>query len=102
MMNIYQRGSLEPSEGHVSTRHYITGEFCPQGREVNSYHNFLISKETLGQSLEILAIAEDGCVEAFRHISLPWLAIMWHPERENPISKEDLEVLYSHLDNAYI
>jgi len=101
MMNIYQGGSLEYTERHVSNRHHITGAFCPQGREVNSYHNMLISKETLGQSLEILAIAEDGCVEAFRHISLPWLAIMWHPERENPVNKGDLEVLRSHLNKAY-
>ena len=101
MMNIYQGGSLESTNGHVSNRHHIKGAICPQGREVNSYHNMSISKETLGQSLEILAIAEDGCVEAFRHISLPWLAIMWHPERENPMNKGDLEVLFSHLNRAY-
>lgn len=100
MMNIYQAGSLALAQGHVATRHHIKGAFCAQGREVNSYHNMSISKETLGQKLEILAIAQDGCVEAFRHMSLPWLAIMWHPERENPINKDDFEVMYRHLDKA--
>lgn len=100
MMNIYQGGSLISTQGHVSTRHLITGAFCIQSREVNSYHNMSITKKTLGQDLEILASTQDGCVEAFRHKSLPWLAVMWHPERENPINNVDLDVLFSHLDKA--
>ena len=30
-----------------------------------------------------LALAEDGTIEALAHIKLPWVGIMWHPEREN-------------------
>ena len=100
MMNIYQCGSLISTQGHVSTRHLITGAFCIQSREVNSYHNMSITEKTLGQDLEILASTQDGCVEAFSHKSLPWLAVMWHPERENPINNLDLDVLFNHIDKA--
>ena len=41
--------------------------------------------------LEILAKAEDGVIEAVRHKQKPVLGIMWHPEREELFSSDDIK-----------
>ena len=97
MINYYQKGTLIPIEGHCKTRHYIKGEkFSP--REVNSFHNYGIFKENLGDNLLPIAFAEDGSIESIRHEFEPWLAIMWHPEREKIFNNKDLELFSSHFD----
>lgn len=100
MMNIYQGGSLVAVQSHVATRHVVTGPLAPGGRAVNSFHNSAVMPETLGRDLEVLATAEDGSIEAMRHAALPWLAVMWHPERETPADKADLDLMRRHLDQS--
>jgi N5-(cytidine 5'-diphosphoramidyl)-L-glutamine hydrolase len=57
--------------------------------EVNSFHNNIIQKNTVGKNLEVFALAEiDNTVEGFYHKEFPILGIMWHPERENIILDE--------------
>jgi putative glutamine amidotransferase len=97
MVNWYQGGRLGQVANHVAVRHGIEGPLAPGGREVNSYHNIGIRPEDLGRDLEMLATAEDGTVEAFRHRSLPWLGLMWHPEREAVLDPEDLRLIRTHL-----
>lgn len=97
MMNVYQGGSLVVIDGHVATRHRVSGVLWPEAREVNSYHSIAVLPEFLGRDLEILATASDGSVEAMRHVVLPWLAVMWHPERETPFEKDDLGMMRRHL-----
>lgn len=65
-------------EGHSGVRHTVTGLL---NSEVNSYHQFGYPKVSL--PLVALVQGQDDSVEAFRHSSLPWLGIMWHPERES-------------------
>lgn len=98
VMNVYQGGSLSTIDAHAATRHNVSGALWSQEREVNSYHNSAIFPENLGSSLEILAKAPDGTVEAMHHLSLPWLAIMWHPEREINTKVGDLEMIKKHFD----
>lgn len=98
LMNLYQGGSLSTIDGHVSTYHYIEGSLYPKGRKVNSFHNFAIFPKNLGSNLDILAKAPDGTVEAIRHFSLPWLAVMWHPEREVTSNVCDWEMIKNHLE----
>jgi putative glutamine amidotransferase len=43
--------------------------------------------------LRVVASAEDGSVEAVRHNTLPWVGIMWHPEREPTFRSEELALL---------
>ena len=51
--------------------------------EVNSFHNNIIKKESLGNNLQDFAISEkDNTVEGFFHKDLPIIGVMWHPERE--------------------
>lgn len=89
-------GTLTPVVGHVRTRHIVSGP-CVGSREVNSFHNYSISTLDLPQTLESLAHAPDGTVEAVRHRDHPWTAIMWHPERERPHVDGDLSLISAAL-----
>ena len=57
-------------------------------KSVNSYHDFGLQKCPDGY--EILAVAEDGSVEAIKHTKLHWEGWMWHPERELVFSPRDI------------
>jgi gamma-glutamyl-gamma-aminobutyrate hydrolase PuuD len=51
---------------------------------INSFHHQGFTEAMPAPEFEILAISpSDGVVEAFRHNSLPILAVQWHPERQN-------------------
>jgi N5-(cytidine 5'-diphosphoramidyl)-L-glutamine hydrolase len=84
---------LEKIENHVDCKHNLkisneSNYLELKGiKEVNSYHNYGIKK--LESPLKIIATSEDGYVEAFEHEELPIVAIMWHPERENPFTSID-------------
>ncbi len=78
---------------HVRRRHRIS--FCGDmsnvaPMDVNSFHNWGIRPEGLGEGLAALALAEDGTVEALSHATRNVSGVMWHPEREEPISELDL------------
>lgn len=97
MMNHYFGGELSSVQGHVAIRHPVTPKemqhpFCAY-TEVNSYHNFGVFTGELGKGLIPLITAEGGIVEAARLERLPWIAIMWHPEREQPFQNLDMELI---------
>ncbi len=96
LINFYQGGKMSPSNLHCKTRHLLRGEkeFCE--REVNSYHSYKVKSTGLGEGLVKIAWTNDDCVEAIRHLEYPWLAIMWHPEREEIIDKKDLKLISKH------
>lgn len=77
--------ALKTVAGHVAKRHMLSGLW--QG-DVNSYHQFALTE--LPANYQLLAQSPDGCIEAICHQNLPWLALMWHPEREQPFSPLDL------------
>lgn len=85
-------GTLErcSHKNHVATRHAVSIssdrlEFdAPSEAVVNSYHEWAVPKSDLAPKLEILAVSEDGWVEALRHREAPITAVQWHPERDNP------------------
>lgn len=82
----YFGGELQAIEGHVGTRHQL--QIGNAWHDVNSYHGW--GAYALPDPLCALAYAEDGCVEAMRHSSLPVLGLMWHPERETPYNPQDV------------
>src|SRR5690606_23671811 len=95
MMNDYLGGRLTPVDGHVAVRHPLrmaadSPFVLPD--EVNSFHNWAVPEDGLGRDLSVLVWAGDGVVEAVWHARLPWLGIMWHPERETPFRTEDLSL----------
>lgn len=99
IMNTYLGGRLEPVEKHVATRHaveLIVGDEEFVGyRDVNSYHDWGIPSNGSAPDLESRLQSLDGCIEAARHRKLPWVGIMWHPEREKPFCSHDLVLIAS-------
>ncbi|MDS0900459.1 gamma-glutamyl-gamma-aminobutyrate hydrolase family protein [Morganella morganii] len=100
IINKYCGGSLVPVTGHVATRKLLEGEWAKKYgyTDVNSYHNFAITQQTLGEGLEILATTSDGVVKAIRHKNMPWLGVMWHPEREVNLLDTDKKLLVELLN----
>lgn len=92
MINHYLGGTLAPVGGHAGSTHGIRGERAGFKRtKVNSYHNFQLDQ--LGEDLSVAAQGDDGTVEAITHDGLPWVGIMWHPERETPFSRDDFKLV---------
>jgi putative glutamine amidotransferase len=79
MQMLVKRYGVSPQEleGHAGTVHALQGDVEVT---VNSYHNFGFF--TVPPQFQVLSTASDGTVEMIRHINLPWLGMMWHPERE--------------------
>lgn len=86
MMAVWAGGTLKSVEGHVRTRHVLSGEMT---NEVNSYHNIALADCPPG--FVVTASSEDGEIEAMRHESLPFQGWMWHPEREATFSVADVD-----------
>ena len=85
----YYGMELENVEGHVAKRHNV----CEYGQiiNVNSYHNQACIKDDIGSELVVVARTEDGVIEEIKHNNKPIFATMWHPEREEPFNKRDIE-----------
>lgn len=85
-------GSLRPVAGHAGTRHAVEGPAAGGRREVNSFHHHGVAPDALG-GLTATAVASDGTVEAVSHPTLPWVGVMWHPEREDVPAAADVALL---------
>ena len=77
MLQIHSGGALVAHAGHVATPHRVR---CGSNTAtVNSWHSLTIT--SVPSDWVALAFADDETVEAMRHRVLPWLGVMWHPER---------------------
>jgi len=92
-MHTFAGGQLVSlGEEHTACRHEVTiSAPLPWAStvsclEVNSFHRWGIKSPAAG--LQSLAWHADTC-EAFVHNTLPWVGIMWHPEREITLSPMD-------------
>lgn len=95
---------LNENNNHVAQNHsieIINSKFPHfqnfQKFEVNSFHNNLIKNEILGDKLIPFAISKsDKTIEGFYHETLPFVGVMWHPERDNSnsIQTELLKMIY--------
>ena len=82
-------GTLQRADGHVRTTHVLAtapSDSLPlrDGRSVNSFHDWTVTRDGLAPQFVAVATAPDGTVEAIQHTALPHVAIMWHPERPDP------------------
>ncbi len=99
LVNAYFGGTTMPSSDatHRATRHqleFFSGLFAESGtREVNSYHDLLVMKQTLAAEVEVAALADDGSIEALYVPGSRIAAICWHPEREHPAVQADVSLL---------
>lgn len=88
LIHLHEQGTLDMDLTHVATSHQV--ELNPaffwgvqqenSVVEVNSFHANIIHYP-LPISLDCIARSEASC-EAFQHKTLPWLGVMWHPERD--------------------
>ena len=98
MINFKLGGRLVPISGHVAVRHSIKpiGDL-PIPETVNSFHNWAIPRDGLAPELSPLALDSADNVEAFECAEKKLLGIMWHPERESPISSLDVQLFKRYL-----
>ncbi len=84
MVQHYLGGELKRITGHVACEHAVLATRAHSGPaelSVNSFHSWAIAAGRLATGLEALYSHADGSIEAARHVDLPWLCLMWHPER---------------------
>lgn len=98
LLNIHHGGTIVRVENHAGERHRVNldPEFfqtCPLSILTNSYHGFAIEQLPSAGSLQPMAWADDGTIEAVTHQSLPQFGIMWHPEREQSLALHDSLIL---------
>ncbi len=84
-------GEVLPVKGHVAVRHEIISG--GRSRMVNSYHK--LSPVPGGLMEEVARCPRDGTLEAARRGNL--LGLLWHPEREETVQKEDIGLFLEHL-----
>lgn len=77
LLHCLSGGVLHPQDGHLGQVHSVA--LADGSLFVNSWHRYAITELT--KEWHPLAVAEDGTIEAMEHCSLPWLGLMWHPER---------------------
>ncbi len=84
MVQHFLGGGLQRLTDHVAVEHHVRSvseDASPREFLVNSFHAWGIDRGTLSNDLQALYCHSDGSVEAARHATLPWLSLMWHPER---------------------
>lgn len=92
-INLFHGGRLKPVSDHIRTKHRLV-RLNPAGgfdfdAEVNSFHNYGVPQDGLGAGFVALATAGE-CVEAIWNKELRQLGVMWHPERNESFSDNDL------------
>jgi N5-(cytidine 5'-diphosphoramidyl)-L-glutamine hydrolase len=98
-INKFQDGALHKISGHVATTHTVSGSLFDNSKvQVNSFHNYGILTDELGNDLNAIALADDGVVEALSHSHHRWMGIMWHPERDDDTSVMDKKLIFEHLN----
>lgn len=85
MLAVEAGASLRRVDGHATGPHCISGDITG---EVNSFHEWALA--SLPEGYRELARSADGNIEAMAHQGLPWEGWMWHPERTEPFSADDL------------
>ena len=90
MITDYFGGELRRVEGHVGGKHMVYGTIT---RQVNSFHHYTTA--CAPKEFEVLAQTEQGDIEAIFQREKRILGIMWHPERTNPFSEEDVFLIKS-------
>lgn len=92
LLHVAAGGRLVRQPGHVAALHPVR---CgvPASVLLNSWHHWVPSG--LMPHWKALAHAPDGSLEAMQHLHLPWLGMMWHPERPHG----DLDAMWSWIEN---
>ena len=84
----YLGGKITPVQNHAGVSHQITAlnsqSSIPLPKAAGSYHNYGLTHPPT--TVEVLALAADQSIEAWKHKSKAIYGVLWHPEREPDIS----------------
>lgn len=122
LLNHYFGGSLGSVDDHVDTIHSVSfgsdswieaqlGQSTPETSsaeteskprldrvewpnkiDVNSYHDYGIFEDAVGDELVAVGTAPDDTIECLIHPDHLVVGIMWHPERETPTTDFDRQL----------
>lgn len=86
-------------QGGISAIHKIKFSVPDFGKEaeVNSYHNFGVTKNAVSSELKVFAESSDGVIEGIYHPKLPIAGIEWHPERKSPDTSVNEKIIKAFL-----
>ncbi|MCB9092556.1 MAG: gamma-glutamyl-gamma-aminobutyrate hydrolase family protein [Halobacteriovoraceae bacterium] len=76
-------------EGHITPSHPV--KLNEQTVNINSYHEY--GTFEVKPPLKAIGRANDGVIEAVKHLYLPIQGIMWHPERNTPFKFVDTQLM---------
>ena len=88
IMAMWAGTGLIKISNHTNIKHRISGKI---NGLANSYHDYALTSCPKG--FIVLSKSIDGVIEAIRHEKLPWIGLMWHPERENKPKIRDLRLV---------
>lgn len=98
MIAHYFNSSFQVVENQIGTQHQLTVNQKSDYYEdlikldnVNSYHKYGIKE--LSSTLLCSASTESGIIKAIEHPQYKIFAHMWHPEREKPFNKMQINVI---------
>ena len=92
IINKYFGGTQVKIKNHVSKRHKIVIN-SKLNRVVNSFHNWGFYSENIPNIFKITSKAKDKTIESFECKKINFYGIMWHPEREKKLKKNDFLLL---------
>lgn len=95
VINHYFGGNAQKIEGHIRTSHELVSldSDFELPAFVNSFHGWTIPEAGLAKPLTAIASDMTGNIEAFTHASHNVLGIMWHPERVEGFTEQDINLL---------
>ena len=94
MLNVYFKGSLiSIKDGKKRHKLISVKNKFKLPENVNSFHDWGISKETMSKNLTAIAHDTSNNIEAFMHKKKKIIGIMWHPERDYKFNKENLNLI---------
>ena len=89
VMAVAQKAPLIKVQGHITARQQVIFDGVPE--QVNAYHHYAVG--AVPDGYEAAGRSADGVLKAMRHTRLPWLGIMWHPERFGQPQQRDIALL---------
>jgi len=88
MMGHFAGTGIKKIDGHIGTRHNLIGLIKDN---VNSFHNYSLAE--CPRDYIVTSKCDDGNIESIKHEFLPWEGWMWHPEREEKLSENQLNLI---------
>jgi N5-(cytidine 5'-diphosphoramidyl)-L-glutamine hydrolase len=105
VLNLFHGGSIVTVKDHVAIKHSLErkehshdAKVFKLDSQVNSFHDYGFRMTELGKDLEVIATSGE-VIEAFIHRKIGHMGIMWHPERNQPFSSNDINLFKSVFDS---